>query len=114
MRLIGYVGGVEVSFDFTPPNTFKASVPKRQDGVYIVELHAVDNAGNITNYSGIFIKIDYKNLSIELLPGNYPFKVEEKSINLENVDSSFKVKETSTILYTQLISENYSYRGLIE
>lgn len=73
MRLIGHVDGVEISFDFHPPSTFTAEIPRQLDGTYILQLQAIDDAGNVTNYSNIFIKIDFSALKFQMLESPFGF-----------------------------------------
>ena len=70
MKLIGYIKGVEISFDFHPPNIYKAIIPKQFDGVYIVNLKAIDDAGNENNYADMIVCIDFDKMSFKVLENN--------------------------------------------
>lgn len=71
MRLIGYVNGEEIIFDYFPPNLFKATIPKRTDGKYIISLVLIDNAENINTLTDTFLYIDFKNMKFELIDRKY-------------------------------------------
>lgn len=112
MILVGQVGGVEIKFDFTPPNTFKAEIPKQLNGTYIVQLQAIDDAGNITGYSNIFIKIDFSSMRVKIFDNNYRHLDESKNFtfreidfdDIREIDFSYECKElTSQYIVRELI-----------
>lgn len=113
MRLIGNIDGIEVRFDFYPPNIFKAEIPKQLDGTYILQLHAIDEAGNITNYSDIFVRIDFKQLNIEVLPSNYNFIGDSMDMGVVALDKNFTFKNISSDFNFMMHNSNYSYRELV-
>lgn len=92
MKLIGYVDGVEVRFDFYPPSTFKAEIPKQIDGTYIIQLQAVDDAGNKTGYSNIFIEINFDKLTFKVLNPNFTHKL-DKEFEYAELQQEFSYKE---------------------
>ncbi len=94
MRLIGYVDGVEISFDFYPPNIFRGIIPKRLNGKYVVELKVTDNAGNENGMTDILVYIDFQKMEFKVLDDKFRF----------NVDDRFSYKETQS---------KYSYRELV-
>jgi len=84
MKLIGYVKGVEISFDFHPPNIYKAVIPKQFDGIYIVNLKAVDEAGNENNYADMIVCINFDEKSFKVHENNIKhIKKEEKYVYIE-------------------------------
>lgn len=113
MKLIGYLDGIEVKFDFYPPNTFKAEVPKRIDGTYIIELHAADDAGNITNYSNLFVKIDFNLLKISILPFNFSDKTYQENNHIIEITSNFSFKEIFKLFINREVPARYSFKELI-
>ena len=94
MKLVGYLDGIEVKFDFYPPNQFKAEIPKKSNGTYIVEFKVIDDAGNETNYSNILIAINFNKMSFEILEG-------------------FTEKEKSSDYNSEELIQEYSYRELV-
>ncbi len=103
MKLIGYADGVEVLFDFYPPDTFKAEIPKKLNGIYIIELHAVDDAGNKNNYTNMIIAVDFNKLTFNILKQNY--------ISNENKDS-FKHLKRRQDYKTEVVETFYNYKSL--
>lgn len=108
MQLIGYIDGIEVNFDFIPPDKFTAEIPKKMSGVYIVELHAIDAAGNTSSYSNIFIKIDFQNLKVEMLQLNYDHKNNNEENKFNELECEFRSLELKNP-YTcnEILSFNY-------
>ncbi len=87
MKLIGYVDGVEVKFDFYSPNKWRAIIPRKITGKYILQLKAVDEAGNESNFSDLFICIDFRNMKVKILGKKYDFREKSKEylcIKLDN------------------------------
>lgn len=93
MNMIGFLDGVEVRFDFTPPNTFKAVVPKKMNGKYIVQLHCTDDAGNITNLSEISVLIDFDKLTFKALELDLNHNIEKENYSFKEFNSGFDYKE---------------------
>lgn len=92
MKFIGYVDGIDVKFDFYPPNIFKAEIPKKKSGIYILELHAIDEAGNETNLSDIFIDIDFQKMSMKLIGDTFSFIKNSENFSYEALKSPFDYK----------------------
>lgn len=112
MKLIGYIDGVEVNFDFIPPNQFKAIVPRHLDGTYIVELQAEDNAGNCESITDIVVAIDFDKLSFRILDKNY-------HVNENSKDFSYKVHQQvfltmeSEVFYFKQLQQQFLYKELV-
>lgn len=113
MRLVGYVDGVEITFDFTPPNTFKAVIPKQLDGTYIVQLHAIDDAGNITNYFNVFVIIDMQKMRFKVLPKNYPFIQNGETMGYKKLNHQIGAIQIQNNYSSEAIASRYSYRELV-
>lgn len=113
MKLIGYVDGIEVNFDFYPPNTFKAIIPKKLDGKYILELQAEDDAGNIDCSTGMYIYIDFQHMKIKVLSSKYQFKKDANNLRYKKIDNIFSSKELDSKLTFKKSCSPYSYKELI-
>lgn len=103
MRLIGYAEGIEVLFDFYPPNTFKAEIPKKLNGIYVLELHAIDEAGNQNNYTNMVITIDFNQLAFKILKQDF--------LSNENKNDFQDVQEKQRFI-TAEEETPYSYNSL--
>ena len=112
MKLIGYVGGAEIAFSFCPPNLFKAEIPKNQNGIYIVELHAVDDAGNQSGFTNIFVKIDFQQLKVSILSPNFNFIENGINLGYREIQNTYEYMIRNTGFYTKEFNK-YSYKELI-
>jgi hypothetical protein len=111
MRLIGCVDGVEISFDFHPPSTFTAEIPRQIDGTYIVQLQAIDDAGNVTNYSNIFVLINFNALKFQILESPFGFiyngpglayRSIEPDLDAIVVECTIKTREMTGFIYREV------------
>ena len=79
MHLTGTVDGIEISFDFIPPNTFRGVVPKKLNGRYIISLQLADEAGNKTSNSDIYMYLDFQKMKFKILD---KYKIVENGVNM--------------------------------
>lgn len=93
MQLIGYVDGQEIRFDFRPPSSFTATLPQNKTGVCIVELHAIDDAGNMSAYCDSVVMIDFDRLSVRAITANFINRQHNGNLFMRAVDSGFTYKE---------------------
>lgn len=113
MRLIGYIDGIEVSFDFYPPNIYRAIIPKRLNGRYIVQLKAIDQAGNETNTSDIYMYIDLKQMIFNVLEDKFKFNIDNNGLGYVEVNNIYNSKEIDNKFNFLEIHSKYSYRELV-
>lgn len=113
MKLVGYVDGVEVSFSFYPPNTFKAIIPKRLNGKYIVELKAIDDAGNENGETSIYMYIDFQSMHFKILNEKYMFNIDENNTKFIEVENIYDSIECINEFSFKEIFNQYSYRELV-
>lgn len=99
MKLIGYVGGVEVRFDFHPPNTFKAIIPKRMDGRYIVQLRAINDSGMEDGMTSVHVYINFQSMYFKVLDDSYNF----------DIDDNIGYIELSEDYETLALEDNFGY-----
>ncbi|MEG3040907.1 MAG: PF13754 domain-containing protein [Clostridium sp.] len=112
MKLIGCIDGIEVKFDFYPPNKFIAEIPKKIDGTYIVEFTAIDDAGNKTSYSNIFIKINFNKMNFEILKGLIN-KEEVENYNYKELSNTFEQSNLIEAISFEKLIQEYSYREVV-
>lgn len=67
-RVFGIVDGAEVVLDYTQGDIWQVPVPLDQDGEYIVEITAEDDAGNQAYIARMLYTVDAGNICIHLLP----------------------------------------------
>lgn len=85
--------GVEVRFDFYPPNTFKAELPCGKNGTRIIQLTAIDEAGNVTNMCEMVILIDFDKLSFKILDKDFVEKTENENYGFKELQLNYSHKE---------------------
>lgn len=74
VKLTGNVNGSAIIFERVQGDEWKATVPASLNGVYIVELLAVDEAGNEAYWAKYILTIDLAALCVHLEP--YPYWAE--------------------------------------
>ena len=108
IRLVGYVNGVEVTFTFSPPKVFRGVVPASLNGQYYLDLKAVDEAGNQTNYMDLYVLIDFDALTFKILDERYEFNVEDNDdISSEISDNYLNNELNSSFSYSPCALYNF-------
>lgn len=116
MRLIGYIEGVEVKFDFYPPNKFIGIIPKKLDGKYIAQFILYDDAGNQTSLSTILIYIDFNKMDFKILNPNNKLDFNIKSNNYfesMKINTIYSEKIINNFIFKKVFS-NYTFKELIK
>lgn len=112
IRLVGYVNGVEVTFTFTPPKVFRGVVPANLNGQYYLDLRAVDEAGNQTNYMELHVLIDFDALSFKILDERYNFNVEDKEDISSEIFDNYLNNEVESG-FSHSLYQPYRFKELI-
>lgn len=113
MKLVGYIDGVEISFIFSPPNQFKSIIPKKLSGIYIVELHAIDDAGNQNNYTNMLITIDFDKLTFNILKQDFLSNENKNDFYNAQSKKNFITIEKETSYGYKNLQPNYRVKELI-
>lgn len=113
MKLVGYIDGIEVNFDFYPPHTFKCTIPKTINGRYIVQLKAVDDAGNETNLTKIYVYIDFKKMDFVILDKIFTFNIDNSDFDYLKIDNLYDFKQLEERFNFMEVNSQYSYRELV-
>lgn len=113
LKLIGYVDGIEISFDFYPPNIFKGIIPKKLNGRYIVQLKAIDEAGNETNTAEVYVYIDFKKMIFKVLDENYKFNIDNNGLGYIEVKDTYNINIIEDKFSFKEVQSQYSYRELV-
>jgi len=112
MKLIGYIDGVEIRFDFYPPNTFKATIPKKLSGKYIVQLKVIDEAGNEENKADMYVYIDFQNMSFREVGSTYVNKIKDNNLSYIEIKNDYELNENN--MYESIeLNCKYTYKELI-
>lgn len=113
MKLLGYIDGIEVKFDFYLPNKWKATIPKKITGKYILQLKAVDEAGNETNFSDLFICIDFQNMKVQILGKKYDFREKCEEYLCIKLDGTQEIANISNNYIYNEIKPEFAHRLVI-
>lgn len=113
MILIGYVDGQEIRFDFHPPSQFTATLPAKKSGTCIVELHAIDDAGNVSAYCDTVIMIDFDHLSVRVVKPEFMSRERSNPFNAKALCARFLSQKHGDRFTTKEIGAEYAYEELI-
>ena len=75
VKVSGKVDGKEVIFERAEGDWWNATVPYDLDGMYVVELTAEDEAGNIAFCTKMLLIVDPATLCVKLIPLDYMVEV---------------------------------------
>lgn len=74
IKLTGTVDGEQVMFERKSRDTWICTVPATLSGTYVIDLTAIDEAGNVAYYAKFIVAIDITALRVSLEP--YPWRSE--------------------------------------
>lgn len=75
VKVSGKIDGKEVIFERAEGDRWNVTVPYDLDGMYVVELTAEDNAGNIAYCTNMLLIVDPATLCAKLVPLDYRVEV---------------------------------------
>lgn len=113
MKLIGSVGGIEVKFDFYPPNIFRGVIPKNLSGQYILQLTLFDDFGNTNGGAFKYMYVDFNSLHFHILEDNFKFSETNEDKTYIKVDNLYNTKEIKEAYSFNELKSEYSYRELV-
>lgn len=71
VKLTGNVNGDSIIFTRTEGDTWRSTVPSTLNGIYVVDLLAVDEAGNEAYWAKYILTVDLTALCVHLEPCPY-------------------------------------------
>lgn len=101
VRLKGKLNGSIIIFERSDGDRWEAVVPAVSSGIYIVELQAEDDAGNVAYCAKYIVTIDIEALTVSLVPMDYcaelihmefVLKMEKEDLRTEIVDDDFIIE----------------------
>lgn len=92
VKLTGVIEGNPVIFERKSGDVWETTIPAKLNGIYIVELTAVDEAGNIAYCAKYIVTVDLSALCVHLEP--FPWKSEllDESYNAKCEVSNYFAK----------------------
>lgn len=113
MRLIGFADGVEVSFDYDPPLTFKAYIPKTINGRHVLHLKVIDDYGNIDSYTGLYVYLDIKNMTFKILDSNFQVSKNETDYSYKEIKELYVSEQLCDKYHFKRVKEKFTYKELV-
>lgn len=106
VQLTGKIDGKDIIFNRKNGDVWETIIPKNLSGIYVVELTAVDEAGNIGFLAKYIVTIDLSAMRVSLEPYPYRAEVIEDSCHYSNlIGSEYHVE--------LIIEDNCHYSNLI-
>lgn len=93
MKLIGYINGIEIKFNFYPPDKWEAIIPKEFSGKYILQLKAIDDAGNEAGFTSIIVCVDFTKMAFEVIDKQFKTKDSSSNYVYNELDGHYRFKE---------------------
>lgn len=116
MRVYGKADGIEVTFYHAEGDIWKIDVPWKEDGKYIAEIYAEDDAGNVSYLCDMLFVISGHELKTEVIPvgekpedtgQKYHVQLREGGYSIDNIRCGFTVRSSG-----REISEGSSQTGM--
>ena len=83
IKVTGKVDGQEVVFERSEGNRWNITVPYDLDGMYVIEVTAEDDAGNIAYCTKMLLIVDPATLCAKLVPFDYTVEIMPEEYNVE-------------------------------
>ncbi len=91
VKLEGKVDGQAIIFEREfGGDVWKATIPPRASGIYIVELTATDDAGNVAYCAKYIVTIDIAALSVRIEPFDKNAITDEEDFSAKAIPANFK------------------------
>lgn len=91
-KVIGKVDEQEVIYERSEGDLWKVTVPLDLDGMYVIEVSAYDEAGNISFCTKMLLIVDPATLCAKLISLNYTVEVVSKEYDVTIKNNDFKVE----------------------
>ncbi len=92
VKVSGKVDGRNVIFDRAEGDQWKVTVPFDLDGMYVIEVTAEDDSGNIVYCTKMLLIVDPATLCVKLIPAEYTVEVIPKDHNLMVIQEEYMVE----------------------
>lgn len=91
-KVIGKVDGKEVVFERAEGGLWNTTVPLDLDGMYVIEVTAYDEAGNIAYCTKMLLIVDPETLCVSLQPYNYSFDIIPSEYRIDAITDRYSVE----------------------
>lgn len=89
VRLEGIVNGATVTFSRKTGDIWEAGIPSALNGIYIVELTAYDDAGNVSFVTKYILTINFELLTASLQACDYQSEIQSSTYDQIEMLSSY-------------------------
>ena len=103
VKVSGKIDGKEVIFERDEGDRWNATVPYDLDGMYVVELTAENDAGNIAYCTKMLLIVDPATLCVRLVPLDYMVEVVPEDYAVEAVPEQYQVIAEPDPLFVEVI-----------
>lgn len=92
VKVSGKVDGRDVIFDRAEGDQWKVTVPFDLDGMYVIEVTAEDDSGNIVYCTKMLLIVDPATLCVKLIPADYMVKAVPEDYEVMVVPEEYAVE----------------------
>lgn len=110
-KLEGHVNGQALIFERIAGGIWAADIPGKLVGIYIVDMTAYDDAGNVAYISKYLLAYDPQNLCVHLTPYIYDAELPEDDYNAQLTDDAYT--QSIDDLYAQEIAPDDYYADTV-
>ena len=103
VKVSGKIDGKEVIFERAEGDQWNATVPYDLDGMYVVELTAENDAGNIAYCTKMLLIVDPATLCVRLVPLDYMVEIVPEDYAVEVVPDQYQVIAEPDPLFVEVI-----------
>ena len=90
-KVIGKVDGQEVIYERAEGDLWNVTVPLDLDGMYVIEVTAYDEAGNITFCTKMLLIVDPETLCVRLQPYDYMVDIIQDGYGVSLIPDQYRV-----------------------
>lgn len=92
VKVTGKVDGKEVIFDHTEGDQWKITVPLDLDGMYVIEVIAEDNAGNVAYCTKMLLIVDPATLCVKIVALDDTVELIREEYTVDVVNNTYEVE----------------------
>lgn len=92
VKVSGKVDGKDVIFDRAEGDQWKVTVPFDLDGMYVIEVTAEDDSGNIVYCTKMLLIVDPATLCVKLVPADYKVEAVPEDYEVMVVPEEYAVE----------------------
>ena len=107
VKVSGKIDGKEVIFERAEWDQWNVAVPYDLDGMYVVELTAENDAGNIAYCTKMLLIVDPETLCVSLQPYDYVFDIVPDEYRVDVIPDRYSVEAMEDDYLVGVQSDSY-------